>query len=205
MIYITAVHVPVAGLALLPILIGLPPMLYPMHLVLLELLIDPMCALVFENEPGDPDAMRRPPRSRGEPLFGVEQIALAGLQGLVLLVATLGLYAWMNGIGSGADTARSAAFITLVMGHLSLALSVSGLSGGRLLSRDRALFWVIGAAAMLVLTLAVTLPVMREILRFSPLPTWVLAASVATGILAGGWHAVVAWLDGRSIAAPARL
>lgn len=204
MIYITAVHVPVAGLALFPILLGLPPMLYPMHLVLLELLIDPMCALVFENEPGDPDAMRRPPRSRDEPLFGVEQIALAGLQGLVLLVATLGFYAWMNSIGSGTEVARSAAFIALVTGHLSLALSVSGLAGGRLLSRDRALFWVIGVAAMFVLTLSITLPVMREILRFSPVPTWVLAASVATGILAGGWHAVLAWLHGRTIEVPTR-
>jgi Ca2+-transporting ATPase len=204
MIYITAVHVPVAGLALLPILLGLPPMLYPMHLVLLELLIDPMCALVFENEPGDPGAMSKPPRSRDEPLFGVEQIALAGLQGLVLLVATLGLYAWMNGIGSGAEAARSASFITLVTGHLSLALSVSGLTGGRVLSRERALFWAIGAAAMLVLTLSISLPVMRGILRFSPLPTWALLACVVTGILAGGWHAVIAWLHSRTIAAAAR-
>ena len=192
MIYITAVHVPIAGLALLPILLGLPPMLFPMHLVLLELLIDPLCALVFENEPGDPDAMGKPPRRRDEPLFGVRQITLAGLQGLVLLVATLGLYTWMNVTGSGADASRSAAFIALVIGHLSLALSVSGLTGGHLFSRERVLFWVISAAAMLVLTISMTLPMMMEILRFSPLSPSVLAISLSIGIAAGGWFGVIA-------------
>jgi Ca2+-transporting ATPase len=192
MIYITAVHVPVAGLALLPILLGLPPMLYPMHLVLLELLIDPLCALVFENEPGDPDAMRKPPRRRNEALFGARQITVAALQGFVLLAATLGLYAWMNESGSGPEAARSAAFIALVTGQLSLALSVSGVSGGRLLSRERVLFWVIGGAAALVMILAVTLPLMQEILRFSPPAPWMLVVSLGTGLLAGGRYAPIA-------------
>jgi len=192
MVYITAVHVPVAGLALLPILLGLPPMLYPMHLVLLELLIDPLCALVFENEPGDPNAMRKPPRDRKEPLFGVQQISVAALQGSVLLAATLGLYAWMNMTGSGAEASRSAAFIALVVGHLSLALSVSGMTGGRLFSRERALFWVIGSAAAFILTLSVTLPMMQEILRFSALPLSILAFSLAIGLVAGGWFGVIA-------------
>lgn len=192
MVYITAVHVPIAGLALLPIVLGLPPMLYPMHLVLLELLIDPLCALVFENEPGDPDAMRKPPRNRNEPLFGAQQVTIAVMQGAVLLAATLGLYAWMNVTGSGAEASRSAAFIALVVGHLSLALSVSGLTGGRLFSRDRALFWVIGAAAALILILSVTLPIMRKILRFSSLPLSILAFSAAIGLVAGGWFSVIA-------------
>lgn len=201
MIYITAVHVPVTGLALLPIVLGLPPMLYPMHLVLLELLIDPLCALVFENEPGDPKAMQRPPRKRDEPLFGMRQIALAGLQGLVLLISTFGLYAWMNANESGAEAARSAAFIALVTGHLSLALSVSGLAGGRLFSRERTLFWAIGGLAALVLVLSVTLPVMQEILRFSSLPVGTVAASVAIGLAGGGWFAIAAMLGRDTFAA----
>ena len=205
MIYITAVHVPVAGLALLPILLGLPPMLYPMHLVLLELLIDPLCALVFENEPGDPDAMRKPPRSRNEPLFGARHITIAALQGVVLLAATLGLYVWMYESGSKLESARSAAFIALVTGQLSLALSVSGVSGGRLLSGERVWFWAIGGAASLVMILAVTLPFMQEILRFSPPAPWLLAASLGAGLLAGSWYAPIArlWPGDKLATAPA--
>ena len=202
MTYIAAVHVPVAGLALLPILLGLPPMLYPMHLVLLELLIDPLCALVFENEPGDPDSMRKPPRRRAEPLFGLRQIAIAALQGSVLLAATLGLYGFMNSSGANPEAARTAAFIALVSGHLSLALSVSGAAGGRLFSRERILFWVIGAAAALVLTVSVSLPAMREILRLSPPDPWVLAASVAIGVAAGGWFALVRALSSTASPSP---
>src|SRR5690606_33175778 len=92
--YITAVHVPIAGLALAPILLGLPPMLLPMHVVLLELVIDPTCSLVFEAEPSDDKAMQRPPRRPNEPLFGARQIALAILQGLGVLAGTISLYAW---------------------------------------------------------------------------------------------------------------
>ena len=194
MIYITAVHVPVAGLALLPILLGLPPMLYPMHLVLLELLIDPLCALVFENEPGDPDAMRRPPRHRREPLFGSRQIGLAAVQGTVLLGATLALYIWMNQIGAGAGAARSASFIALVTGHLSLALTVSASSGGRLFTRERALFWTIGGAAALVLAASVSIPFMQDVLRFSPPSPKALAIALATGLVAGGWFGATAWI-----------
>jgi Ca2+-transporting ATPase len=203
MIYITAVHVPVAGLALLPILIGLPPMLYPMHLVLLELLIDPLCALVFENEPGDPDAMRKAPRKRDEPVFGLRQIIPAALQGSVLLAATLGLYSWLNQLGSGTEVARAGAFTALVVGHLSLALSVSAVEGGHLFTRERVLFWAIGGVATLVLSLSLVLPVLREILRFAPLPPWVLLTAIATGLIAGGWsglgsHFRIGFRPGRS-------
>ena len=193
MIYITAVHLPIAGLALLPMLIGLPPMLYPMHLVLLELLIDPLCALVFESEPGDPDAMRKPPRKRDEPVFGLRQIIPAALQGSVLLAATLGLYGWLNQVGSGTEVARAAAFTALVIGHLSLALSVSAAEGGRLFTRERALFWAIGGAAAVVLILSLGLPVLREILRFAPPPSWALLTAIATGLIAGGWSGLASY------------
>ncbi|HEU4498943.1 MAG TPA: cation-translocating P-type ATPase [Sphingomicrobium sp.] len=193
MIYITAVHVPVAGLALLPILIGLPPMLYPMHLVLLELLIDPLCALVFENEPGDPDAMKKPPRKRDEPVFGIRQILPAAMQGSVLLAATLGLYSWLNQVGPAAEVARAAAFTALVIGHLSLALSVTAAEGGSLFTRERVLFWAIGGMTAAVLSLCLALPVLREILRFAPLPPWAMLTAIATGLVAGSWFGLASY------------
>jgi Ca2+-transporting ATPase len=193
MIYITAVHIPVAGLALLPILMGLPPILYPMHLVLLELLIDPLCALVFENEPGDPDAMKKPPRRRDEPVFGFRQLLPAILQGSVLLAATLGLYTWMIQHGAQTDEARSAAFIALVVGHLSLALAVSAFEG-HLLTRERIVFWAISVAAAAVLALSVALPVFREILRFAPLALASLGVAISTGLAAGSWYGFASYL-----------
>ncbi|HEY4956922.1 MAG TPA: HAD-IC family P-type ATPase, partial [Caldimonas sp.] len=70
MSYILAVHVPIAGMALLPVLLGWPALLYPMHIAFLELIIDPACSLAFENEPPESDVMQRPPRDAEAPLFG---------------------------------------------------------------------------------------------------------------------------------------
>ena len=70
MSYMLAVHVPIAGMALLPVLLGWPVMLYPMHIVFLELIIDPACSMAFENEPAEPDIMQPPPRNPTAPLFG---------------------------------------------------------------------------------------------------------------------------------------
>ncbi len=61
--YILAVHVPIAGLAMLPLLFGLPLIFFPLHIAFLEMVIDPVCSIVFEAEPAEPDAMRRPPRA----------------------------------------------------------------------------------------------------------------------------------------------
>ncbi len=67
--FIFAVHVPIAGLALLPLLFGLPIVLGPIHIAFLEMVIDPVCSLVFEAETEEDDVMRRPPRSPDQPLF----------------------------------------------------------------------------------------------------------------------------------------
>src|SRR5678810_27369 len=79
--FIIAVHVPIAGLALLPLVFGYPPLLGPMHIAFLEMVIDPVCSLVFEAEMEEDDVMRRPPRAPDEPLFSVPLISWSLLQG----------------------------------------------------------------------------------------------------------------------------
>ncbi|MBE0546810.1 MAG: HAD-IC family P-type ATPase, partial [Rubrivivax sp.] len=89
MSYILAVHVPIAGMALLPVLLGWPALLYPMHIAFLELIIDPACSLAFESEPAESDVMQRPPRDAAAPLFGGATLWLALLQGLGALAVVL--------------------------------------------------------------------------------------------------------------------
>jgi Ca2+-transporting ATPase len=91
--FILAVHVPIAGLAMLPVFNpAWPLLLLPIHIAVLELVIDPTCSLVFENEPAEADVMRQPPRSPNAPLFSVGSVALALLEGLSLLAACLIVY-----------------------------------------------------------------------------------------------------------------
>ena len=192
MTYITAIHIPVAGLALLPLLLGQPPMLYPMHLVLLELMIDPLCSIVFEAEPSEADAMKKPPRNSREPLFGSAQIAVAALQGLVLLGGVLGLYLWLNKTGAEEGHARAASFIALVIGHLVLAPAVLAGSGRSASPRHRWTFWLVAAGASLLLALILIIPELREIMRFAVPNAGGLLVGITVGIIAGGWSAI--WL-----------
>jgi Ca2+-transporting ATPase len=93
MAYLLAVHIPIAGLSLLPVLLGTPLVLFPAHVVFLELIIDPACSMAFEAEPMRPDVMRRPPRPVDQPLFNGRTVGLSVLQGSTVLIAVLVVYA----------------------------------------------------------------------------------------------------------------
>ncbi len=88
--YIFAIHIPIAGIALAPMVMAWPALMLPLHVALLELVIDPACSIAFENEPADADVMQRPPRDTRAPLFGAKDIAWALAQGLLVL-ACVGL------------------------------------------------------------------------------------------------------------------
>jgi Ca2+-transporting ATPase len=186
LIYVTAIHVPIAGLALIPIVMGLPPMLFPMHVVFLELVIDPICAMVFEAEPSDQAAMAQPPRPRDEALFGLAQLALALLQGSGVLLGVFGLYVWSLGNYPQAE-ARGAAFMALVIGNLVLALADASSSGGRLFAPHRKIYWIIAGAAGAVLILVMTVPLLSALFRVTTLDLTLLALALAVGGFGGGW------------------
>src|SRR6185295_10297356 len=102
-----------AGLALLPPLLGGPAVLFPMQVVLLELVIDPMCALVFEGRRAEARAMRRPPRAAGAPLLARGRLVVAGLQGLALLGGAFGTHLALLRAGLDPSASRAAAFVFL--------------------------------------------------------------------------------------------
>ena len=118
--YILAVHVPIAGMSLLPVLFGWPMVLGPIHVVFLELVIDPVSSIVFEAEAEEPGVMRRPPRRPDAPLLGAAVLVPALLQGATLLVATLGVLAAALARGASPDHARALAFAALLAGNLGL-------------------------------------------------------------------------------------
>ncbi|MEQ1782714.1 MAG: cation-translocating P-type ATPase [Hyphomonadaceae bacterium] len=188
LIYVMAIHVPIAGVALLPILFGMPPLLYPMHVVMLELIIDPVCSLVFESEPSDRSAMLRPPRSIKEPLFGRPQMILAAIQGAVLLAAVLGMYVWALNSGLPEGQARAAGFIVLVISNLVLALADASESATRLFDPRHTVFWGIGAMAVVVLIGTLSVPFLSQIFRVEAPDTGVLVISATIAVIAGGWY-----------------
>jgi hypothetical protein len=90
MAYILAIHVPIAGLALIPLLFGLPLLFWPLHIAFLEMVIDPVCSIVFEAESEEADTMRRPPRAPSAPLFTAGFVIWSLLQGVLALALVAG-------------------------------------------------------------------------------------------------------------------
>jgi len=189
MAYILAIHVPIAGLALLPVLFGWPLVFFPVHIAFLEIIIDPACSIVFEAEPEEANVMRRPPRPPAEPLFGGRNLALSLLQGagvLALCLAVFGI-ALDNKLDEGA--ARALAFATLVAANLALIFTNRSWEQtilGSLRRPNRALWWVTGAAAA-CLALVLQLPALRELFHFAPVAAGHLLLALAVGAGSIAW------------------
>jgi Ca2+-transporting ATPase len=103
MAYVFAIHVPIVGMSLVPVLFGWPLVLYPAHIVFLELIIDPACSIAFEAEHEEANVMDRPPRRGDAPLIGRRTIALGLLQGTTLLLAALVVFGVSFRQGTPAD------------------------------------------------------------------------------------------------------
>jgi Ca2+-transporting ATPase len=186
MVYIAAIHVPVAGLALLPLLFGLPPLLLPAHVVLTEMIIDPACSLAFEGAPEDPRVMRRPPRRADRGLIDLGLLLEGLMQGAALLAATLGVYMVALHAGRGTDEARTLAVVALTAGNLLLvaATVTAGLGWRVLLQASARPLWAVAAGATLAIGCALLWPPLRGLLHFA-LPTVPdLAAALAAVALA---------------------
>ena len=144
--YILAVHVPIAGMSLLPVLFGWPMVLGPIHVVFLELVIDPVSSIVFEAEPEEAGIMARPPRKPDAPLFDTALLLHGLLQGGVVMLAALGIFQLGIHDEHGEQVARCMAFVTLVIGNLGLVLTNRSMTSSafRVLTRpNRALVFVI--------------------------------------------------------------
>ena len=192
LVYVTAIHVPIATMALAPILLGLPAMLMPVHVMLLELIVDPVCALVFEAEESDGAAMKRPPRAAGESLFGFRQMASGMIQGAVIAAAVFGVYAGALWRGLPENEARGLGLATLILANLALALAETAGNAGALLDRKRLIYWTILGAALLLLAAALYAPPLASIFRVASPGPATLAGAAALALVAGGWPIVAA-------------
>lgn len=184
MAFIFSVHIPIAGMSLIPVLLKWPLALLPVHVLFLELIIDPSCSIVFEVEEAEPDTMHRPPRSLSAPLFGRSTLLSGLIQGLGILAivaVTYGL-ALLNGLGAG--EARMFAFVSLVIGNLGLIFADR--SRTRFIyqswrTRNGAIWWVSGGA-LFFLGLVLATPGLREVFQFAPLHRWEVALLSLAGL-----------------------
>ncbi len=183
--FIFSVHIPIAGMSLLPVVFNWPLALMPVHILFLELIIDPACSVVFEAEADEADIMQRPPRKLSAPLFGREVILSGLIQGLGILAVIAIVYSYLLSNGFGEGVARMVGFASLVIGNLGLIFANRYTSRSILATLkipNKALWWVTGGAiAFLILVLEV--PFLRELFKFSDLKSWEIVLIAVTGLI----------------------
>jgi Ca2+-transporting ATPase len=201
MAYILAIHVPIAGLSLLPVLFGWPLILLPVHVVFLEMIIDPACSIVFEAEAEEKGVMNRPPRNPSAPLFSAQMILLSLLQGVSVLVVTVVIFAVALSRGHDELDARALSYTTLIIANLGLILtnrSWSRTIPAMMSSPNAALRWVVGGA-LIFLGLALYVPFLRDLFKFATLHPIDLVICLAAAIVSILWFEGMKQVKGRAI------
>ena len=185
MIYTLAVHIPIAGLALLPVLFGLPLILAPLHIAFLELVIDPACSIVFEAEEADADLMTRPPRQSKASLLSGQHIFRSVALGCVSTVVIFSLYAWLLSQQVTAASAATAAFVVLVTANAVLIFpSRSPQTAWRRLWQKLTptSLWVLGIT-LIALAAVTCIPWLARPFHFAPLSAYHWLGSFLLGLL----------------------
>ncbi len=171
--YIVAVHIPIAGLAVLPLTLDLPLILTPIHIAFLEMVIDPACSVVLEAEAEEDDVMRRPPRDPSSSILLRERIVWAVLQGVIVFAILGGLLVSANSMGVAEADLRALVFTALVLMNMGLILVNRSFSASlvRAFLRPNRALWILFASVSVVLAIAVLWPPAQTLFRFGR-PHW---------------------------------
>jgi P-type Ca2+ transporter type 2C len=189
MAYLMAIHIPIAGISVLPVILNKPLVLMPIHIAFLHLIIEPACSIVFEAEPIAGDAMRRNPRGRNEPLFSKNLILPSLIQGLVIFAAISGIFLFSLKRGQGEFDARALTFTTLIFSNLGLIIvnrswSRTFLEGLKV--PNKALWWII-IGSLALISVVLYIPFFRELFRFSFLHPIDILICVGVGLISSFW------------------
>lgn len=180
LVFVIAAHIPIAGMSMLPVMMGWPLILLPVHIVFFELLVDPTCSIVFEAEVASADVMQRPPRKAEEKIFDQKLLRLGIEQGLVLLLMIVIVYLLATWAMLPEPQVRALTFTAMIVGDIWLIFinrswSMSMLKAFQL--PNPALWWVV-CIALLMLSLTLYMPVMQHLFRFEPPAASILALTI---------------------------
>ncbi len=196
--YIVAIHIPIILTVTIPLLFGWQyvNLLSPIHIIFLELVMGPTCSIAFENEPAERDLMRQPPRRLTDTFFTAGELGIRVVQGLVISLATLGIYYQTMQAGYTVERVRTMTFITLVLSNIWLVLvsRSNRASVVATLRRPNPLLWLMLGITVLMLAAFLSIPPMQHLAQFGRLSVndlgrcgWVSLAGVGWIELYKGW------------------
>ena len=188
--YIFAIHVPIAGLSLIPVFFAdWPLLLWPVHIVFLELIIDPACSIIFEAEREEKNVMSRPPKDINEPFFGAKKIWLSCSQGIGILVMVFAVYFFGLRMNYSEQEVRALAFTTLIAANIAVILSNRSWTRNIfqiLTTSNKTVKYVVGGAAFF-LVLVLNVPFLLNLFQFNKISLTESLVCVALGFSSIVW------------------
>jgi Ca2+-transporting ATPase len=191
--YIFAIHVPIAGLSLIPVLFtDLPLILWPVHIVFLELIIDPACTMIFEAEKEEKNVMSRPPKDINEPFFGARKIFFSCMQGIGIIVICLLVYFIGLKMGYHEKGVRTLTFVTLIVSNIAVILSNRSWTYGIfkiLATPNKAVNWIVGGA-IIFLILILNVPFLLDLFQFEKIGYLEFLVCAVAGLFSITWFEI---------------
>jgi Ca2+-transporting ATPase len=188
--YIFAIHVPIAGLSLIPVFVAdLPLLLWPVHIVFLELIIDPACSIIFEAEKEEKNVMSRPPKDINEPFFGAGKIWLSCSQGIGILVIVFAVYFFGLKMGYSEQEDRALAFTTLIAANIAVILSNRSWTRNIfkiIATPNQTVKWVVGGATFFLI-LILNVPFLLKLFQFEKISLTEAVLCAAAGFSSIIW------------------
>lgn len=196
--YIISIHLPIILTVLVPLVLGWPylHMLLPIHVIFLELIMDPVCAVAFENEPDEPGLLKKPPRVPTVNLFSFSELAFSLLQGIMITVGILVMYRYAIYTGKDEATTRSFVFATILAANVFLTLANRSFRQtivATIFYRNQLLWWILGISSCLAIAV-LSLPALQEIFQLGSLTLREAGYCLAAAALSTGWVEVWKWV-----------
>lgn len=194
MVYILIIHIPIAAMAMFAPLFNLPPLLLPMHIMLLELIIDPTCSIVFEGEPAEANIMENPPRPPQEPLLTRSLTIKVVLQGIIMFLAVFMPFHYMIDLGISSEYARSFSLITFIVANVTLVLvnrSNTELLYHLIKEKGSKVRLIVNSMALIMVFAIVYIPILNGFFRTEKIGIYPLIIAIVLGFISTGWWEIV--------------
>lgn len=194
MVYILIIHIPIAAMAMFAPLFNLPPLLLPMHIMLLELIIDPTCSIVFEGEPAEANIMENHPRPPQEPLLTRSLTIKVVLQGIIMFLAAFMPFHYMIDLGISSEYARSFSLITFIVANVTLVLvnrSNTELLYHLIKEKGSKVRLIVNSVALIMVFAIVYIPILNGFFRTEKIGIYPLIFAIVLGFISTGWWEIV--------------
>jgi len=184
MSYVISIHIPIALLSLLPVIFRWPLVLSPIHIVFLELVIDPSCTIIFENEKASRDIMKRPPRGLNTSIFNKRMVLGSIAQGLLIAVAVVAAFKIMLTLGWSENESRGMTFLILIVANILLILVISWKQAlANIFHHENKAMLVILLITSISLVLIFNIPLLRDLFNFAPISAEDACIGISVGAI----------------------